>query len=320
MTDEYKKFLNTASEQHLGYLIKEAANKSKIAFEKIHYILTSPEIENKPSINKLGNFVSDICFSASVEQIKFLMTSAELSEHFLMIDNTGLIAAADSDNVEVVKFLIENVESLDLYTLNQYNKNELVSNCFRDYALKTINYLCFEYKSEDNKMLKNFLEFCVYDNSIYFQILKNPKFPKDLFHPDELFKIATDAKVFEHLVNEYNYDLTKKDIPQLFKNACSKNGDALLYLLKREDFKDKYDIHMDNDIIFDKLMNLQAIEMIEDLIFNSRLQVTPSIQANMDANKDSVVKSLFKARDICDMKEKLEFDLLQTKKLASIKI
>lgn len=320
MTDEYKKFLHTASEQHLGYLIKEAAHENKIDFEKIHYILTSPEIGNKPSINKLGSFCSNICFSASVEQIKFLMTSSELSEHFLMLDNKGLIAAADWDNVEVVKFLIENVKDLDLYTLNQYNQNELVSNCFRDYALKTIDYLCFEYKSEDNKMLKNFLEFCVNDNRIYFQILKNPKFPKDLFHPDELFKVATDANIFEHLVNEYNYDLTKKDIPQLFKNACSKNGDALLYLLKREDFKGKYDIHMENDIIFDRLMNLQAMEMIEDLIFNSRLQITPSIQANMDANKDNVVENLFKARDICDMKDKLEFDLQQTKKIVSKKI
>lgn len=216
MTDEYKKFLNTASEQHLSYLIKEEANNNKIDFEKIHYLLTCPEIKNKPSINKLGNFFSNICFYASVEQINFLMTSAELSEHFLMLDNTWLIAAADCDNVEVVKFLIENVKDLDLYTLNQYNQNELVSNCFRDYVLKTIDYLCFDYKSEDNKMLKNFLEFCINDNRIYFQILRNPKFPKDLFHPDELFKVATDAKVFEHLVNEYNYDLTKKDIPQLF--------------------------------------------------------------------------------------------------------
>ena len=324
MTDEYKKFLHTATKDHLAYLLKESANardssKGTINFEKIHYILTCPNIENRPSLNKLGSFCTNICFSASLEQISFLMTSPELSENLVMTNNHGLIGACSSDNVEVVKFVLENVKDLDLYKINNNNQNELLYICVIESAFKTIDYLCFGYKS-DNKMLKNVLAFCINNNSLYLNMLKNHQFPKDLFNPDDLFKIATDANVFEYLVNEYNYDLSSKDIPKLFEHACKVPGDCLLYLLKKESLQGKYDIHMNDDIIFDKLMNMQAIQTIEDLIFNSRLQVTPSIQANMDANKDNVVENLFKARDICDMKDKLEFDLPQTKKSASQKI
>lgn len=320
MNEEYKKFLQTASEDHLAYLLKESANArdsatDTINFEKIHYILTCPEIKNKPSINNLGSFCSNICFSASVEQIKFLMTSPKLSEHLVMTNNHGLIGACSSDNVDVVKFLVENLPEVDLYKLTQNEKNELLYICVQSGSLKAIEYLCFEYES-DNKMLTNVLELCGNDNSVYLNILKNPKFKKDLFHPDDLFKSATDTNVFEYLIAEYNYDLTSKDIPKLFEHACEVSGDCILYLLKRKDLNTKYDIHMNNDIIFQKLMDMEDMNMIEELIFNRRLPLTPTIQENMN----DIVESLFKVRDIYDIKDKLESNLPETKKIVSKKI
>jgi hypothetical protein len=73
---------------------------------------------------------------------------------------------------------------------------------------------------------------------------------------------------------------------------------------------------MNDDIIFQKLMDMEDINMIEDLIFNRRLQLTPTIQENMD----EIVESMFKVRDICDMKDRLESELPETKKISHKKI
>jgi hypothetical protein len=237
MTDDYKKFLHTAPASHLASLLKESANardasSGTINFEKIHYILTCPEIENRPSLNDLGSFCGNICFSASVEQIKFLMTSLEVSENLVMNNNHGLIGACSSDNVEVVKYIVENVPEIDLYAPAHNEKNALLYICVQSGSLKTIDYLCFEYQS-DNEMLKDVLELGSNDNRVYLNILKNPKFPKDLFHPDELFKHATDTILFEYLVDEYDYDLTKKDIPELFKHACQVRRLYFIFTQKR---------------------------------------------------------------------------------------
>ena len=128
-------------------------------FEKVKYLLTSPDLDKHAFIHFEEDFaLRQAVSNGNLEMVKFLLTSPELKEKadITAKDNSAVHTACFKGRLEILKWLLTSPELLVRPDLSGNNYESFFVACIEE-KKEIIQYLVFDYQIPLTEGLKNSL-------------------------------------------------------------------------------------------------------------------------------------------------------------------
>ena len=263
------------------------------------------------------NYLLDIIFKDNYNFLK------HFSSNKIVIDHSPLILAAQTDQIEIIKFLL----NINILKNPYYHQIDiLINECVKKKNIKIIKYLITEYydyiqvKNEiiTNiiKKLDNIEDFIFYliqnkyiyilTNDIFFICIKKKYISvcKYIYNKFNSENIILNPEIHIHIIIKNNCIELLNYLFNLFPDIIHLLNDELNYIyseqiMSKELFLNIYEkyyhqIYKDSDLIYNYLIHFDNLKEIIKMIDTGFVITKPSIQFCLDNDKKEILKYLIK--------------------------
>lgn len=153
-----KKNLKDCSKNELGLEFVSACRNGNI--ELVDYILTSPELENKPSVSFKSNLgLIEACWYGHLNIVKYLLSSDKLKEHadIHAKNEYPFLICCQLDYIDMVKYLGSSPELKEHSDVHKV-KNQAFKDACRKNNYEILSYLIIDMGIEKSKGISDFLK------------------------------------------------------------------------------------------------------------------------------------------------------------------
>jgi hypothetical protein len=255
----------------------------------LQYFFTSDYCKHSFSIEKCGtqslsNALTAACVNGQLAIVKYLLTSDDIKKNEEIIINEGFCNAAKNGQLEIVKYLLESYRSrMDKFGWSSSMHNEY-------YYFNALNHAC-------SSCHINVVEYLIQNVENKSSVI--PKLSEKIFNTT-CFKGNID--IFEYLINSSNITSYHQiNVGQShFELAYGNNNLELTQLiLMNNQYNKNIDVHANNDKAFFTIIGNKDFELLNFLIFNYDIKITPHINSILEEfDNDGQIKKLFELREI----------------------